>query len=176
MMPMPPVEVPLEIVRVSMWRRYPFRCLAYLLVILASIAAIAATLSQQMNVVAGIAAVVLALTLYRFVPWWLRMRNTTLTITTHHVVLETGIFHREATEFERRDVTDVRIAQGGLMRLFDVGDLVITVNARNPKQFVLMAVPDPATVAGNVRDLNPEPDHQPVAAAPQAAPPQPQQV
>jgi len=169
-------EMPLEIIRVSMWRRYPFRCMAYLLLVVASSIGAIVALSQEMNVLAGIAAAVLLLTLYRVVPWWLRMRNTLLAITTHRVILETGVFHREATEFERSDVVDVRISQSWLMRLFNVGDLVITIDSRARKQFVLMAVPDPTTVAEHVRDENLNRHHQPVAGAQQAAQPEPQHV
>jgi uncharacterized membrane protein YdbT with pleckstrin-like domain len=153
-----------------MWRRYPFRCLAYLLVIIASALGAIVALSQNLNVVAVIAAVVLLLAVLRFVPWWLRMRNTTLTITNRRVILETGLWHRAATEFERGALIDVRVAQGGLMRLFNVGDLVISSDVDARKQSVLMAVPDPATVAAHLRDLNVQ--HQP---APQAVQPQPQQ-
>jgi membrane protein YdbS with pleckstrin-like domain len=164
--PAQPPEVVLEVVRVSMWRRYPFRCTGYLLLIIAaSIGAIVA-LSQDRPYLALAAVVVLALTLIRFIPWWLRMRNTTVTITNRRCILESGIIHHEAIEFERNDVIDVQVAQSGLMRLFNVGDLVIRSGVNTRKEVVLMAVPDPLTVASHLRDLN--------VAAPQPTAPQPQ--
>jgi membrane protein YdbS with pleckstrin-like domain len=148
-----PPEVPLEVVRVSMWRRYPLRCLLYLLLTVASAIGIIVCLLQGLNVMAAVCAGVLVVVLVRFVPWWLRTRNTTLTITDRRCVLETGIFHRQATEFDRGNLVDVQVAQGGLMRLLNVGDLVISSDPEARKQFVLMAVPDPATVASHLRDL-----------------------
>jgi hypothetical protein len=165
---LPPEEV-LEVVRVSMWRRYPLRCLAYLVVTVASAVGAIIALTQNLNLVAAIAAVVLLVTLVRFVPWWLRMRNTTLTITTRRVILEKGVWHREASEFERGDLIDVRVSQSGLMRLFNVGDLVISSDVDSKKQSVLMAVPDPATVAEHLRDLNVQHQPPPAAPAPQKA-------
>ncbi len=165
-----PAEVPLEVVRVSMWRRYPFRCMIYILLTVSSAVGIVVALSQGLNVVALVCAAVLLLVLWRFVPWWLRMRNTTLTITDRRCVLETGVFHRQATEFDRGDLIDVRVSQGGLMRLFNVGDLVISSDVDARKQFVLMAVPDPATVASHLRDLKlgQEPHHEALAPVQQA--------
>jgi hypothetical protein len=154
-----PPEVTLEIIRVSMWRRYPLRCAAYLLLIVACVIGAIVALTQNLTIVAAIAAAILLLVLLRFVPWWLRMRNTTLTITDRRCILETGVFHREATEFDRGDLIDVRVAQTGLMRLFNVGDLVISSDIDARKEFVLMAVPDPATVAEHLRNLKLNPPH-----------------
>jgi hypothetical protein len=159
-----PTEVPLETVRVSMWRRYPFRCLVYILLIAASSIGAVIAVTQDLNVVALVCAAVLVLALCRFVPWWLRMRNTLLTITDRRCVLETGILHREATEFDRGDLIDVRVAQSGLMRLFNVGDLIISSDVDARKEFVLMAVPHPATVAGHLRDLKLGHEHHPAEA------------
>jgi hypothetical protein len=137
-----------------MWRRYPFRCLAYVLVIAGSAIGAIVAVSQGYSVLAVIAGVVLLLALFRFVPWWLRMRNTRMIITDRRCILETGVFHRASIEFQRGDLIDVQVAQSGLMPLFDVGDLVISSDVDARKQFVLMAVPHPAVVAEHLRDLN----------------------
>lgn len=151
--PVVPDDQLLEVIRVSMWRRYPFRCMLYLLLVAASSIGTILMLAQGMNVLAGISVAVLLLVLIRFVPWWLRMRNTSLTITSRRVVLETGVMHREATEFDRGDLVDVRVLQHGFMRLFDVGDLLITNGTDAKKEVVLMAVPGPEAVAQHLRDL-----------------------
>jgi hypothetical protein len=151
--PTVPDDQPLEVIRVSMGRRYPLRCLIYLVLVAGSSVGIILFLSQGLNVLAGISAAVLLVVLLRFVPWWLRMRNTLLMITNRRVMLETGVLHHEATEFERGELIDVRVLQHGLMRLFDVGDLVITSGSAAKKEVVLMAVPHPEEVAEHLREL-----------------------
>jgi membrane protein YdbS with pleckstrin-like domain len=144
-----------EQIHVSMVRRYPGRCLAYFVVTVAAIAGIVWSLDQDYNILAMVIGGVLAFVAFRFGTWWLRMHNTTLTITDRRCIIETGLFTREAAEIGRKDVIDVHVSQGPIMRLLNVGDLVIRSDAGTRKEIVLMAVPDPDAVVKKIAPLPP---------------------
>jgi membrane protein YdbS with pleckstrin-like domain len=152
-----------ELIHVSMVRRYPGRCLAYFVVTVACIAGIVWSLDQNYTVVAMIVGAVLAFVAFRFGTWWLRMHQTTLTITDRRCIIETGLFTREAAEIGRKDVIDVHVSQNPIMRLLNVGDLVIRSEAGTRKEIVLMAVPDPDNVVKKISPLPPPPAAQPAA-------------
>jgi len=147
-------ESPGEVIHVSMMRRYPGRCLAYLLLILACIASAVWCLNVGHVYLAILPGVVLLYLLVHVGAWWLRMRNTTLVITDRRCIIGTGVLTRQATEVARKDVRDVLVAQDPIMRLLDVGDLVIRTQAGKQKDLVLMAVPHPDLV---VQKLTPPP-------------------
>ena len=108
------------------------------------------TTDREAEWLALIAGVPLAYLVYRAGSWWLQMRNTTLTITDQRCVLETGVFTRQATEFGKQDISDVRVSQDPIMRVLNVGDLVITSNNGTKKEIVVMAVPDPEKVVRKI--------------------------
>lgn len=148
-----PAETPetlAEVIRVSMPRRYPVRCLAYFVGIVASVAAAVWCLNSGYHLLAAVPGGILLYLLAQFGVWWLRMRNTSLTITDRRVVVETGVFTRHATEVARTDVSDVLVAQDPLMRLLDVGDLIIRSDKGAQKEIVLMAVPHPDLVVPKI--------------------------
>jgi membrane protein YdbS with pleckstrin-like domain len=156
----PAAEVPEsagEAINVSMVRRYPARCLAYAVVIVASIAAAVWCLNSGYNLMAAVPGGVLLYLLVHVGAWWLRMRNTTLLVTDRRIVVETGLFTRHRTEFALKDVSDVLVAQDPIMRLFDVGDLVIRGDKGGHKEIVLMAVPHPDLVVQKITPTPPAP-------------------
>jgi membrane protein YdbS with pleckstrin-like domain len=144
-----------EVIHVSMVRRYPGRCLTYFVVTVACIAGIVWSLDQNYTILAMVGGAVLAFVAFRFGTWWLRMHHTTLTITDRRAIIETGLFTRDAVEIGRKDVIDVHVSQGPIMRVLNVGDLVIRSDAGTRKEIVLMAVPDPDNVARKIAPLPP---------------------
>jgi membrane protein YdbS with pleckstrin-like domain len=153
-------ESPGEMIRLSMARRYPGRCLGYLLAVLACVVSVVWCLNVGYVYVAAVPGVVLLYLVVHVGRWWLRMRHTTLVITDRRVIVETGVLTKESTEVTRKDVRDVLVAQDPIMRLLDVGDLVIRTQAGKQKDVVVMAVPHPDLV---VQKLTPPP---PAHAAP----------
>jgi hypothetical protein len=153
-----------ERIQLSMWRRYPLRCAGYAALTMIGFVTAILFLTQGWNILAGLFALGTAFVAWRGVTWWLRMHNTSLTITNRRCVIETGVFSREATEFGRKDVVDVHVSQTPVMRILNVGDLVIRSNNGTEKQIVVMAVPDPENVARKISVAPP-----PVAEVPAVA-------
>jgi membrane protein YdbS with pleckstrin-like domain len=148
-----PAETPehaVDVVHLSTWRRYPGRCFLYVVFIVAAAAAVVWCLNEGFTVWAALPGAVLAYLAYHVITWGVRMRNTTLTITDRRIVIETGVFTRRLTEVGRKDVDDVLVAQDPIMRIFDVGDLVIRSHGGKEKEIVIMAVPNPTEVAQKI--------------------------
>jgi uncharacterized membrane protein YdbT with pleckstrin-like domain len=138
-------------VKLSMWRRYPVRCLIYTAAIVAGLAGVIVGLVNDWLILALLCGAVVLLASIRFFPWWAQMCATTLTITNLRFILETGVLKREATELRRDQIGDLQVQQSLLMRLLDVGDLAITSNTGDRKRVVVMAVPQPEWVAEHLR-------------------------
>lgn len=155
-----PPESPAETFHVSMVRRYPLRCAAYLAATAAAFVGGLWLLAEGYQVLAALCGLAFLFLMWRLVTWWLRMHNTTLAVTDRRCVIETGVFTREATEVARKDVSDVHVTQSGMMRLLNVGDLVIISNKGGRKEVVVMAVHDPDHVASRIA---PPPSPQPAA-------------
>jgi len=130
-------------VHLDMLRRYPFRCAAYLLGIIAGIAAVFWTMNLGVPFWSIVFAAVTAFFAWRLMAWWVRMHSTTVMITTKRCIVETGALTRQSSEILRQHITDLEVRQDMVMRLLDVGDLIITSNNGTKHQVVLMAVPHP---------------------------------
>jgi hypothetical protein len=151
--PVPLPEQDVARFRLSMTRRYPMRCTGYVVLILAMAAGgIWALLSDEawLGTLSFIGA---GLVSCRYLYWIASMQATQLLLTTHRVILESGVFARHATEFPLKEISDIHIEQTILGRMLDVGDLVIVDDNGTRRQVVVMAVPSPAKVAGQIRDL-----------------------
>jgi hypothetical protein len=164
-----PPESPGESIHLSTWRRYPFRCLAYVAAIVASLALGIWLLTVHYQVMAIVVGLGLAVQVIRFGTWALRMHNTVLTITDRRCLVETGLFSRQSTEIGRKDVTDVLVSQDPVMRILNVGDLIIRSDHGGPKEIVLMAIPNPDEVARKIAPIPPPPPASETAGAPSAA-------
>lgn len=141
----------LQVVHLDMFRRYPFRCLGYGLLTLVGLAGVLWFGIAGRTFWAFLFALPLGYGLYRIVPWWLRMRHTTLTITTKRCMVEAGVFAKEAENYALEHITDVQVNQGLLSRFLNVGDIVLSSDDGGKKQVMLMAVPDPERVAEHIR-------------------------
>lgn len=141
----------IEVVHLDMWRRYPFRCLAYAGVALAGALGIIWFAFHGQSVWMLLSLILFGFALYRLVPWWLRMRHTTLTITNKRCLVEAGVFSKESQAFSLDNVRDIQVNQGLMSRFLNVGDIILSSNEGENKQVVLMAVPDPGRVAAHMR-------------------------
>lgn len=144
-------EEPLARVRLSMWRRYPLRCVMYIAAMAGGVVGLLVGLVNDWIFFALLCGAVALLAAIRFFPWWARMRATVLVITNLRFMLETGVMQREATELRRDQIGDLQVRQDLLMSWLDVGDLSITSNTADRKQVVVMAVPRPEQVAELLR-------------------------
>jgi hypothetical protein len=129
-----------------MFRRYPWRCLGYLLIMAAGIVGMIWLLFYSRHWLALICAVVALVAALRLGLWSLRMSRTLLTISNKRGILNTGLFTTEKTEFELDQVADFHVHQTTLMRWLDVGDIAIVSTNPQQQQIVIMAVPHPDNV------------------------------
>jgi uncharacterized membrane protein YdbT with pleckstrin-like domain len=139
-------------VRLHALRRYPFRCLGYLVIIAVGVAFAFWLRDWWFAVLAGLA--VASIALFRLLLWTLRMRLTTLTLTTKRCILESGVFAKQSTEVLLQDITEIHVGQSLLARLLGAGDLVILSN-NGEKKLVVMAVRDPVALAARIQSGRP---------------------
>src|SRR5262249_25149250 len=136
---------------VHVFRRYPFRCLGYLAALAAGVAMAVFFMSRGHEYLALLGVAVSGVVVYRLLLWWLRMRYTTLTITSKRCILESGIFTRQTAELLKNDLADVQIQQNFFQRLVDIGDVVLVSKPGEPQRLVIMAVHSPEVVANQIR-------------------------
>jgi membrane protein YdbS with pleckstrin-like domain len=147
-----------------LFRRYPLRCLVYLLIL---VVAVSITIPLALNgwrVLALIGLGFIGLVLFRFVRWWLHFRSTKFTVTDQRCILETGYMDRSMTDIPIKDLTDVRVEQTTFAKWFNVGDLVLQRETGNVRRMVLMAVDNPQRLAAIIqeqskREPEPHPSH-----------------
>jgi PH (Pleckstrin Homology) domain-containing protein len=144
-------EEPIESVHLDMLRRYPFRCLGYCLLALVSFIAVLWFGIAGRTFWTIVFVLPMGYALYRLIPWWLRMRHTTVTITNKRCVVEAGLFSKQAENYALDHVTDVQVSQSLLSRYLNVGDIVLSSDNGGKKQIMLMAIPDPERVAEHIR-------------------------
>ncbi len=152
--PAAPVEEPeRELARLtpSMFSRYPFRCLAYVLLTVACLAAAGWAFATS-NSTVGLVLVLCGLAVAsRFAFWWMRMAGTLILITTRKVRIESGVWRREGAEIPLKDITSVHVEQGPLLSVMGVGDVMLTCDGGTKRQAALMGVPAPAAVAAVIQ-------------------------
>lgn len=143
-------EDPVATVRLAMFRRFPFRYLAYLTGIVGGIIFALVTFVKGqwfLSIVGGFVGMYCA---SRLIRWWLRVHHTKVILTTKRFILQTGLFTKENTELPLPDIHDIRIGDTVITRLLGVGDLVISGGEQ--KQIVVMGVPRPRDVATLIRE------------------------
>lgn len=144
-------EEHLRTIHLDMVRRYPLRCLGYLAMFLGGLILGIVVRIEGWNL---LSLALFGLAIYgviRLVLWWLSMKNTTLTLTTQRVIVESGIFAKRTTEIPMKDIAEIQVAQNFFTRMVDVGDLVLLCAGAQRKQLVVMAVPHPTEVAATIR-------------------------
>src|SRR5262245_53180515 len=123
--PPPQAERVLAFAQLSMFRRYPARCLAYVLIALALIVLTAWALTEGRTTLGLVALLGAALVVGRFLYWCIAMQNTSLVITNRKVALATGVFSRETTEMPLKEISEIQVQQDTLQGLLGVGDIII---------------------------------------------------
>ena len=144
-------EEPVQVVHLSMFRRYPFRCTVYILATIAALAGFLVLLIAGWRILALACLGAAGFVAFRFGSWWLRMKHTTLTITNLRSILESGVFTRQSAVLPLSEVEDVKVNQTFVQRLLHVGDLVLTDRKTAAPRMVVMAVPTPQGVAEVIR-------------------------
>ena len=74
--------------------------------------------------------------------WYILTRATQLTVTDHDITYERGILSKDRTSVALRQVRSVRVAQGFINRIFDVGTIEISSTGDKP-EFTVKDMPDP---------------------------------
>jgi membrane protein YdbS with pleckstrin-like domain len=140
-------EETLQVIHLSMFRRYPFRCMAYFLLFIVSLVGTIFFAGKEWWFPALVCLAAGVVVVYRFIAWRMRMTHTLLTITNTRVILESGVFARHATEFPLADLEDIQINQTFVQRMFRVGDVVLLNKKGAAHRVLIMAVPSPIEVA-----------------------------
>jgi uncharacterized membrane protein YdbT with pleckstrin-like domain len=84
-----------------------------------------------------------------FIIWWLKCRNTRLTITRRKVTLRRGILSKALNEVRLVDIRNIRIVQGLLQRVFGVGAVGISTSGQADIEIEVRGIPNP----GRVREI-----------------------
>ena len=92
----------------------------------------------------GIGALILLL-------WWLDCIGTRLTITDRRIILRKGILSKRINEVRHVDIRNVRVSQGLLQRLLDVGKLELSTAAQAGIELAVSGIPHPNAAADIVR-------------------------
>ena len=154
--PPPPKEETVEAIDLAMFRRYPLRVLAYLIVIVGG--AVGAVLwgTHGYALPALLCGGLGGYGLVRFGLWCWRMARTNLVITNKRCIVESGLFTRQTSDIALSDLREVQVIQPFFRRLVDVGDLMLVAKQSGARKSILvMAVPHPEEVARRIRDLRP---------------------
>jgi uncharacterized membrane protein YdbT with pleckstrin-like domain len=151
--PEAPAEDEVLTVKPLMFRRYPYRCAGYVLLIAAALVCAVLWLVYDYAAVGVTGLAVGAFAGYRLLAWWVRNRTTSLTLTTRRINLKAGSFTSHSTEIPYKDILDVQVHQGLLNRMLNVGDMTLFTRMPDKKQIVVMAIPDPEGVAAEIRKL-----------------------
>ncbi|MCI0642519.1 MAG: PH domain-containing protein [Gemmataceae bacterium] len=150
----PAAEAEKELCKLSpvMFRRYPFRCAGYGILAVAGLVAVLTGLitGSMFWLIVGLAGAGFAA--YRLLVWRLRVRSTTVTITSKRCVVESGLLSKNTTEVPRNALQDIQIVQTPFQSFFNVGDIVLVSKNGDTQRVVLMAVHDPKAVAGLLQE------------------------
>ena len=82
--------------------------------------------------------------------WYVLTRATRLTVTDHDITYERGILSKDRTSVALRQVRSVRVAQGFINRIFDVGTIEIASTGDKP-EFTVKDMPDPHDIRDAIR-------------------------
>jgi uncharacterized membrane protein YdbT with pleckstrin-like domain len=82
--------------------------------------------------------------------WYILTRATQLTVTDHDITYERGILSKDRTSVALRQVRSVRVAQGFVNRIFDVGTIEVSSTGDKP-EFTVKDMPDPHEIRDAIR-------------------------
>lgn len=81
-----------------------------------------------------------------FFVWWLKIKGTTLTVTTERTSCRRGILSKAITEVWHRDIRNVQLNQSLLQRILNVGTIGISSAGQNEVEVNVSGIPDPESV------------------------------
>ena len=73
---------------------------------------------------------------------WLRVKCNTFEITTERIRITEGVFSKKIEELELYRVKDARVLEPFWLRIFSLGNIVLTTSDRSHPTLVIPAVPD----------------------------------
>ncbi|HYT90329.1 MAG TPA: PH domain-containing protein [Gemmataceae bacterium] len=147
----PDVETDLLTVHPMMFRRYPFRSVAYALIAVLGLGFLLAAVIKGGLLLGLLGVVMVAFGMFHLGLWWLRMIGTSITVTTKRTLLRTGALHSQVTEVPHKEVAEIAVHQNLLGRLMGVGDIALVTRSQDKKGVLLMGLPDPEEFAQQIR-------------------------
>lgn len=144
-------ETDLLTVHPMMFRRYPFRCIAYALMSVVGLGFLLASLIKGGLVFGLLGLAMVGFGTFKLVVWWLRMIGTSVTLTTKRTLLRTGALHSQLTEVPHSQVADIEVHQTLFNRLMGVGDIALVAHPDEKKGILLMGLPNPEDIAQQIR-------------------------
>jgi len=81
-----------------------------------------------------------------FFVWWLKIKGTTLTVTTERTSCRRGILSKAITEVWHQDIRNVQLNQSFLQRILNVGTIGISSAGQNEVEVNVSGIPDPERV------------------------------
>ncbi len=81
-----------------------------------------------------------------FFVWWLKIKGTTLTVTTERTSCRRGILSKSITEVWHQDIRNVQLDQTLLQRILNVGKIGISSAGQSEVEINVSGIPDPERV------------------------------
>ncbi len=81
-----------------------------------------------------------------FAVWWLKVKATTLTVTTERTSCRRGILSKDITEVWHQDIRNVQMNQSFLQRILNVGTIGISSAGQNEVEVKVSGIPHPEKV------------------------------
>jgi membrane protein YdbS with pleckstrin-like domain len=94
----------------------------------------------------ALGAVLAALAGVAFLVWYLQCRATRLTITDRKVTLRRGLLTKDINEVRHEDIRNLRLSQGVLQRLLDVGSIGLSTAGQSGVEIEVHGLPHPHRV------------------------------
>ena len=78
--------------------------------------------------------------------WYIRCRTETLTVTTIHATLTSGVLSKSYNEVRISDIRNIQITQTFLQRTFNVGDIGISTAAQSGIEIIARGYAQPYAI------------------------------
>jgi uncharacterized membrane protein YdbT with pleckstrin-like domain len=89
--------------------------------------------------------------------WWLKSKNSKLTITDEKVTLRTGIFSKKTNEVYLSDIRNVQVSQRFMQRITKAGNIALSTAGQAGIEIYIQGMKDPEkikTIIDKHRKLN----------------------
>jgi uncharacterized membrane protein YdbT with pleckstrin-like domain len=84
---------------------------------------------------------------------WLVTKNTKYFLTSERLRTETGVFNKTTDEVELYRVRDYRVDRPFVLRLFSLGNVVLTTSDKSHPRVVITAIPQAEELREKIRSL-----------------------